>query len=314
MSKVYCPECKSLMILRTAKKGPTKGKKFWGCSNYPTCKGIVNLKDLPQTLIKKKQSPSLAMKEDVGTLKRKIKNLKNKIFLLKNSEDKFQKLNKKILINENLYNEKKEKLTEKRKLYANLNSFNTSLVTKHLIKEIEKLKTDIEKFDSWKNEIEHLSKDIRLVEQHRKDIFYLEEIVSSKKEIKESKFDNEILQSDKKFISKKEQKIRAIAARAKGEQRKLAQIVKKELWQIQIKDFGHRCPYCLVEFKNESEVNGDHIIPVEQGGLSTHENMVLICKRCNSKKRAKSLRKFCDDEEKNYDNLIKRLVDLDKYV
>jgi predicted RNA-binding Zn-ribbon protein involved in translation (DUF1610 family) len=35
-----CPECGSPMVLRTAKSGSHKGNQFWGCSNYPKCRGI----------------------------------------------------------------------------------------------------------------------------------------------------------------------------------------------------------------------------------------------------------------------------------
>jgi predicted RNA-binding Zn-ribbon protein involved in translation (DUF1610 family) len=38
-----CPRCGSRMILRTAKQGHYAGQKFWGCGDYPNCKGIVNL-------------------------------------------------------------------------------------------------------------------------------------------------------------------------------------------------------------------------------------------------------------------------------
>jgi|LWDU01.1.fsa_nt_gi hypothetical protein len=38
-----CPKCGSGMTLRTARQGHYAGKKFWGCRNYPNCKGIVNL-------------------------------------------------------------------------------------------------------------------------------------------------------------------------------------------------------------------------------------------------------------------------------
>ena len=38
-----CPDCQSSMVLRTARKGRNAGGQFWGCSNYPRCKGIVNL-------------------------------------------------------------------------------------------------------------------------------------------------------------------------------------------------------------------------------------------------------------------------------
>lgn len=41
MKKVNCPDCGSPMVLRTAKKGPFAGQKFYGCSRYPECKAIV---------------------------------------------------------------------------------------------------------------------------------------------------------------------------------------------------------------------------------------------------------------------------------
>lgn len=36
---IKCPECGSIMYLKTSKYG-----QFYGCSNYPKCKGIVNIK------------------------------------------------------------------------------------------------------------------------------------------------------------------------------------------------------------------------------------------------------------------------------
>jgi len=35
---ITCPYCGVEMVLRTAKKGPNAGEKFWGCSNFPKCK------------------------------------------------------------------------------------------------------------------------------------------------------------------------------------------------------------------------------------------------------------------------------------
>jgi hypothetical protein len=37
-----CPKCGSPMVLRTAKTGANQGGKFWGCPNYPRCRGIVS--------------------------------------------------------------------------------------------------------------------------------------------------------------------------------------------------------------------------------------------------------------------------------
>ncbi len=35
-----CPLCGAEMVLRTAKKGPNTGEKFWGCSAFPKCRFI----------------------------------------------------------------------------------------------------------------------------------------------------------------------------------------------------------------------------------------------------------------------------------
>ncbi len=36
-----CPICQSEMVRRTAKRGANAGQPFWGCSNYPRCRGTV---------------------------------------------------------------------------------------------------------------------------------------------------------------------------------------------------------------------------------------------------------------------------------
>ena len=36
-----CPKCGSVMVLRTARSGANQGEQFWGCPNYPRCRGIV---------------------------------------------------------------------------------------------------------------------------------------------------------------------------------------------------------------------------------------------------------------------------------
>jgi restriction system protein len=35
-----CPKCGSPMVERTAQSGSNAGKKFWGCSRFPACRGI----------------------------------------------------------------------------------------------------------------------------------------------------------------------------------------------------------------------------------------------------------------------------------
>jgi Zn-finger domain associated with topoisomerase type I len=41
--RVLCPKCGAAMIRRKAAKGPNAGRDFYGCSNYPKCKGSVNV-------------------------------------------------------------------------------------------------------------------------------------------------------------------------------------------------------------------------------------------------------------------------------
>ncbi|MEW6520221.1 MAG: restriction endonuclease [Thermodesulfobacteriota bacterium] len=38
-----CPKCNSIMVKRTARKGSNAGKEFWGCSQFPKCRQVVNL-------------------------------------------------------------------------------------------------------------------------------------------------------------------------------------------------------------------------------------------------------------------------------
>jgi len=40
-SSPKCPSCNGEMVKRKAKSGQNAGNEFWGCSNYPRCKGIM---------------------------------------------------------------------------------------------------------------------------------------------------------------------------------------------------------------------------------------------------------------------------------
>ena len=37
-----CPICSQNMIKRTAKKGKNAGNTFWGCSQFPNCRGVIS--------------------------------------------------------------------------------------------------------------------------------------------------------------------------------------------------------------------------------------------------------------------------------
>lgn len=38
-----CPSCNTPMVLRDARRGAYAGQKFWGCTNYPNCRGTRRL-------------------------------------------------------------------------------------------------------------------------------------------------------------------------------------------------------------------------------------------------------------------------------
>ena len=40
---VCCPICGAPMVRRRATKGANAGREFYGCSNYPPCRGIINI-------------------------------------------------------------------------------------------------------------------------------------------------------------------------------------------------------------------------------------------------------------------------------
>ncbi|WP_371856733.1 topoisomerase DNA-binding C4 zinc finger domain-containing protein [Pseudomonas sp. Irchel 3A5] len=35
-----CPHCKKVMVQKVARTGANAGGKFWGCGDYPKCRGI----------------------------------------------------------------------------------------------------------------------------------------------------------------------------------------------------------------------------------------------------------------------------------
>lgn len=40
-----CPTCSSVMVRRTAQRGALAGRDFWGCVQYPACRGTVDIVD-----------------------------------------------------------------------------------------------------------------------------------------------------------------------------------------------------------------------------------------------------------------------------
>ncbi len=58
MKAPKCPKCGSPMIRRIAGRGSHKGKAFYGCSNYPRCKLIVDIPNQEQPVAKPHQEES----------------------------------------------------------------------------------------------------------------------------------------------------------------------------------------------------------------------------------------------------------------
>lgn len=47
------------------------------------------------------------------------------------------------------------------------------------------------------------------------------------------------------------------------------------------------CPYCGGDFKDDSDVTLDHLLPKAKGGSDSADNLVAVCKSCNSSKGKK---------------------------
>ena len=79
------------------------------------------------------------------------------------------------------------------------------------------------------------------------------------------------------------------------------------------------CPYCHetydIQNKNYTKLlDADHIHPVHKGGLSTKQNMILVCKSCNSKKKTLTLRQFCKVRRLDYEKTCNVLEKMGKDV
>jgi 5-methylcytosine-specific restriction endonuclease McrA len=107
----------------------------------------------------------------------------------------------------------------------------------------------------------------------------------------------------------KERNKEAIVAAFLGETRDLAEEVKKRLVSQHLE--CPECPYCGGDYGEEPHAH--HIYPVLRGGLSTLENMVLVCGSCNLKKSDKTLREFIQTNGMNGTLIHENLMRLRKY-
>lgn len=55
-----CPKCKKTMVKREAKKGKNIGNEFWGCSDFPKCRGVVKI----ESEVVKNEKPDITTTEE----------------------------------------------------------------------------------------------------------------------------------------------------------------------------------------------------------------------------------------------------------
>jgi 5-methylcytosine-specific restriction endonuclease McrA len=92
-----------------------------------------------------------------------------------------------------------------------------------------------------------------------------------------------------------------------------SQIVKDDLLKSIRNKTRWKCPYCDLN-NSINEAVADHIYPVNKGGLSMPENMVLICGDCNKKKSNLVLRVFCKKYSIDFNIVCERLEKQGKYI
>jgi 5-methylcytosine-specific restriction endonuclease McrA len=139
-------------------------------------------------------------------------------------------------------------------------------------------------------------------------------IVESKKratELEVSKIKNAELKIEKEKQKEAENKrIKALAAAHTGKTRQLATTIKSQLKQQTSLVSG--CPYCGGSLGETP--HADHIYPVARGGLSTADNMIYVCQRCNIKKSDKTVYEFVREAKLNLNQVLTNIEILGKRV
>jgi len=74
-----------------------------------------------------------------------------------------------------------------------------------------------------------------------------------------------------------------------------------------------RCPYCQAEV-DQGDYHLDHIYPVKMGGLSIPENLVWVCRDCNSKKSDRGLLDYLLSRNFEVGPIITRLRSAGKHI
>lgn len=101
---------------------------------------------------------------------------------------------------------------------------------------------------------------------------------------------------------------RAYAASYFEQTRKLGAVIRKKLLEQELFLVG--CPYCGNAMGDTP--HADHIYPISKGGLSTIQNMVLVCSECNLRKSDITLREFINRRSLSRNTVEQNLETLKK--
>jgi len=83
----------------------------------------------------------------------------------------------------------------------------------------------------------------------------------------------------------------------------------RRLLESQLAIIPH-CPYCLGALGDDAEI--DHIYPLSRGGLSKDTNLVIVCRKCNNAKSAKTLLEFIRENGLNLEEIEDTMKKLGK--
>lgn len=177
------------------------------------------------------------------------------------------------------------------------------------IKQLEILKSKAKlEFNNLKTTVQYSDK-LNKLEIERDKLS--QELIALKK-------DNVILfELEKRFVEikrrAKERERSAKIAAFDNRARSGSQTVKTDLLKSIKKKKNWRCPYCYTADDLNKSV-ADHIHPINKGGLTTPQNIILVCIDCNKKKSNFLLRVFCKKNDIDFNEVCERLEKLGKDV
>lgn len=88
------------------------------------------------------------------------------------------------------------------------------------------------------------------------------------------------------YQSTREERLRTSTMVKRNRRAKLAGAegtITKEEWESVLNKFGKKCAYCGAD-GSPLGLSMDHIVPLKKGGSNTKDNILPVCRNCNSSK------------------------------